>query len=126
MSDQELQYKALKLLEDNPDLTQRQIAEKLGISLGKTHYLIKSLTEVGWIKFGNFKKSKNKLGYAYLLTPKGISEKASITINFLERKQKEYLKLHLEIAELKKDIEQQRESLKEIDISQDIKKSKGS
>ena len=107
MVNQELQYQVLKLLEENPDLTQRQIAEKLGVSLGKTHYLIKSLTDTGWVKFSNFKKSDNKWGYAYLLTPKGISEKASITVKFLERKQKEYIKLHKEIADLKEDVRQQ-------------------
>tara|TARA_B100000575_G_C23066652_1_gene614211 strand:+ start:253 stop:618 length:366 start_codon:yes stop_codon:yes gene_type:complete len=106
MANQELQYRVLKLLEENPDLTQRQIAEKLGVSLGKTHYLIKSLSEIGWIKFGNFKKSDNKWGYAYLLTPKGISEKASITIKFLERKQIEYMRLHEEITELKEEVGQ--------------------
>ena len=107
MANQELQYQVLKLLEENPDLTQRQIAEKLGVSLGKTHYLIKSLTDTGWVKFSNFKKSNNKWGYAYLLTPKGISKKASITVKFLERKQEEYIKLHEEIAQLKEDVRHQ-------------------
>lgn len=107
MSNQDLEYKVLKLLEKNPDLTQRQIAEKLGVSLGKTHYLVKSLIDIGWIKFGNFKRSDDKLGYAYLLTPQGISEKASITLKFLERKQKEYIKLNEEITQLKEDVRQQ-------------------
>ena len=71
------------------------------------HYLIKSLTDTGWVKLSNFKKSNNKWGYAYLLTPKGITEKASITVKFLERKQEEYIKLHEEIAELKEDVKQQ-------------------
>ena len=107
MVNQDLQYHALKLLEKNPDLTQRQLAEKLGVSLGKTHYLVKSLTDVGWIKFGNFQRSNNKWGYAYLLTPKGIAEKTSITAKFLERKQEEYSRLHEEIAQLKEDVRQQ-------------------
>ena len=107
MANQDLQYHALKLLEKNPDLTQRQLAEKLGVSLGKTHYLVKSLTDVGWVKFGNFQRSNNKLGYAYLLTPKGIAEKALITVKFLERKQEQYSRLHEEIAQLKEDVRQQ-------------------
>lgn len=113
MVNQDLQYKVLKLLEANPDLTQRQIAERLGVSLGKTHYLVKSLSDVGWIKFGNFQRSDRKWGYAYLLTPKGISEKASITVKFLERKQKEYIKLHQEITELKEEMEKQKNLIQE-------------
>ena len=75
MSDQELEYKVLKILEKKPDLTQRQLAKELGISLGKTHYLIKSLIDVGWIKLDNFQRSDNKWGYAYLLTPWALSKK---------------------------------------------------
>ena len=79
MTNQELEYRALKILEQQPDLTQRQLAEKLGVSLGKTHYLVKSLIDVGWVKLDNFQRSDNKWGYAYLLTPMGIVEKAAIT-----------------------------------------------
>ncbi len=121
MANQDLQYQVLKMLEDNPDLTQRQIAEKLGVSLGKTHYLVKSLIDVGWIKFGNFKRSGDKLGYAYLLTPKGIAEKASITVKFLERKQQEYIKLNEEIAQLKEDVRQQQDLMESKGVSKDIK-----
>ena len=77
MTNQELEYSALKILEQQPDLTQRQLAEKLGVSLGKTHYLVKSFINVGWIKFGNFQRSDNKWGYAYLLTPMGFVEKSA-------------------------------------------------
>ena len=108
MSNQELEYRALNLLEKNPDLTQRQLASELGISLGKTHYLIKSLVDVGWIKFGNFKRSKSKWRYTYLLTPKGISEKTALTVRFLAKKQKEYVKLQDEILRLKKEIKYQK------------------
>ncbi len=121
MANQDLQYQVLKMLEDNPDLTQRQIAEKLGVSLGKTHYLVKSLIDVGWIKFGNFKRSGDKLGYAYLLTPKGIAEKASITVKFLERKQQEYIKLNEEIVQLKEDVRQQQDLMESKGVSKDIK-----
>ena len=105
---QELEYRALKILEQQPDLTQRQLAEKLGVSLGKTHYLVKSLINVGWIKLDNFQKSDNKWGYAYLLTPMGIAEQAAITARFLVRKRREYSALHDEIAQLQEEIRQQK------------------
>ena len=87
-------------------MTQREIAKKLNVSLGKTHYLIKSLIDVGWVKLDNFQRSDNKLGYAYLLTPTGIIEKAVITAQFLKRKQQEYSKLQLEIQQLQEEIKQ--------------------
>ena len=107
MSNQELEYRALKILEQQPDLTQRQLAEALGVSLGKTHYLVKSLIDVGWVKLDNFQKSDNKWGYAYLLTPMGIAEKAAITARFLVRKQREYNALHDEIAQLQEEVREQ-------------------
>ena len=106
MNKQELQYRALKLLEQHPVMTQREIAKKLNVSLGKTHYLIKSLIDVGWVKLENFQRSDNKLGYAYLLTPNGIMEKAIITVKFLNRKQREYSNLQIEIQQLKEEIKQ--------------------
>ena len=107
MTNQELEYRALKILEQHPDLTQRQLAEELGISLGKTHYLIKSLIDVGWVKLDNFQKSNNKWGYAYLLTPMGIAEKAAITACFLIKKQREYNALKVEIAQLQDEVRSQ-------------------
>ena len=107
MSNQELEYRALKILEQQPDLTQRQLAEALGVSLGKTHYLVKSLIDVGWVKLDNFQKSNNKWGYAYLLTPMGIAEKAAITARILVRKKGEYNALHDEIAQLQEEVRQQ-------------------
>ena len=106
MNKLELEYRALKLLEKHPDMTQRQIAEELNVSLGKTHYLIKSLIDVGWVKLDNFQRSDNKWGYAYLLTRNGFIEKAVITSQFLTRKQQEYSDLQLEIQELKEEIKQ--------------------
>ena len=88
-------------------MTQRELAEELGVSLGKTHYLVKSLIEVGWVKLDNFQRSDNKWGYAYLLTPKGIVEKAAITARFLVRKQREYSDLQLEIQQLQEEVKQQ-------------------
>jgi EPS-associated MarR family transcriptional regulator len=113
MTNQELEYRALKTLETNPELTQRQLAEELGISLGKTHYLIKSLINVGWVKLDNFQKSNNKWGYAYLLTPMGIAEKTAITARFLIKKQREYNALKDEIAQLQAEVRSQSEATTE-------------
>jgi EPS-associated MarR family transcriptional regulator len=107
MTNQELEYRALKILEQQPDLTQRQLAKELGVSLGKTHYLVKSLIDVGWVKLDNFQRSDNKWGYIYLLTPAGIVEKAAITARFLVRKQLEYSDLQVEIQQLKAEVKQQ-------------------
>ena len=107
MINQELEYRILKILERKPDLTQRQLAEELGVSLGKTHYLIRSLIDVGWVKLDNFQRSNNKWGYAYLLTPMGIVEKAAITTRFLVRKQQEHAQLQKEINELQEEVRQQ-------------------
>ena len=107
MINQELEYRVLKILEQRPDMTQRELAEELGVSLGKTHYLVKSLIDVGWVKLDNFQRSDNKWGYAYLLTPKGIVEKAAITARFLVRKQREYSDLQLEIQQLQEEVKQQ-------------------
>ena len=104
MTKQELEYRVLKRLEQNPDTTQRELAQELGISLGKTHYLLRSLIKVGWVKLDNFKRSNNKLGYAYLLTPMGVVEKAKITSDFLKRKEAEYQQLKQEIMQLKSEI----------------------
>ena len=105
MTKEQLEYKALNILEKQPNLTQRQLAVKLNISLGKTHYLIKSLIAIGWVKLENFQRSDNKWGYAYLLTPKGVVEKSKITISFLEKKEQEYIHLQKEIAQLRKEVQ---------------------
>ena len=104
MSSEEIEYKALKLLEANPELSQRQLSSGLGVSLGKAHYVLKSLIEVGWVKLTNFRGSSNKLGYAYVLTPDGIAEKAAITMRFLARKQREYKELRAEIEALQAEV----------------------
>ena len=109
MTNQELEYRALKILEQQPDLTQRQLAEKLGVSLGKTHYLVKSLIDVGWLKLDNFQRSDDKWGYAYLLTPKGIVEKMGITKRFLVRKQQEHTQIQKEISQLQEEVRQQQD-----------------
>lgn len=96
----ENRYKLLKLLHDNPDMNQRQIASALGLSLGKANFCLKALVEKGLVKVGNFSRSPNKKAYVYLLTLRGIEEKAAVTRDFLERKQKEYEDLKAEIEEL--------------------------
>ena len=97
---EENRYKLLKLLHENPEMNQRQIAMELGLSLGKVNFCLKAVIEKGWVKAGNFSKSPNKKAYVYLLTLRGIEEKAKVTINFLERKQKEYESLKAEIEGL--------------------------
>ena len=109
MIDQELEYRALKLLEQQPDLTQRQLSESLGVSLGKTNYVLNALIDVGWVKLDNFQKSDNKWGYTYLLTPMGVAEKTAITLRFLDRKKQEYDDLQIEIAQLQKEVQLQKD-----------------
>ena len=104
MSDEKYTLAALKLLEKNPELTQRELAVELGLSVGKTHYVLKSLVDIGLVKVANFQRSDNKWGYAYLLTPRGIAEKAAITVRFLARKQEEFRQLEREIAALKSEV----------------------
>ena len=96
----------LDLVEQRRATNQREISSELGISLGKTHYLISSLVSRGLIKIENFRHSKNKKGYVYLLTPKGIKQKVEITREFLRRKEMEFSKIQNEIRELKKEIAQ--------------------
>ena len=110
MPNDEIQLSVLRLREKNPRLTQRQLSAELGVSLGKTHYIVKSLIDVGLIKLDNFQRSNNKLGYAYLLTPKGIAEKAAITVRFLARKQDEFKRLEQEIEMLRSEVDAETET----------------
>ena len=102
---QEIHLKVLRHLENDPEITQRELAKKLGISLGKANYCLKALMDKGLVKAGNFKNSNNKSAYIYLLTPKGIEEKSRITIHFLKRKIDEYENLKKEINELRQEIQ---------------------
>jgi EPS-associated MarR family transcriptional regulator len=97
-------FRVMRILQDNPDLTQRELAEKLGISVGGLNYCLKALTEMGMVKMKNFATSKNKFGYVYVLTPTGMAEKADITHRFLKRKMDEYEALKAEIKLLKADV----------------------
>ena len=102
---QETHLKVLRHLENNPNVTQRQLAEYLGISLGRTNYCLKALVNKGMVKAQNFKNSANKRAYLYILTPKGIESKAQISMRFLQRKMEEYEALKTEIEQLKLEIE---------------------
>lgn len=103
----EVRYKLLKLLEPNPELSQREVARALGISLGKVNYCLKALVQKGWIKAANFKNSKNKAAYTYLLTPRGIEGKARFTGQFLKIKMREYEALRAEIEQIRADVQRQ-------------------
>ena len=103
----ETTYKILKILETNPNATQREIAAELGVSLGKANYCLKAVIEKGWVKMQNFKNSQNKLAYAYALTPTGLKEKTLITQRFLQRKTEEYDELKKEIKFLKNEVKTQ-------------------
>jgi EPS-associated MarR family transcriptional regulator len=106
MLDENTHYGLLKTLEDNPGLSQRDLAKRLGISLGKVNFCLNALVEKGSLKISNFRNNDNKLAYAYLLTPRGIEEKARITVNFLKHKMQEYEQLRKEIEELRHEAEQ--------------------
>lgn len=97
-------YHILKSINDNPEVSQRELARKAGISLGRINYCIKALVQKGFVKAGNFKNSRNKTKYFYKLTPSGLEEKARVTVRFLRRKMEEYDRLPQEIEELKAEV----------------------
>ncbi|MEW6261022.1 MAG: MarR family EPS-associated transcriptional regulator [Thermodesulfobacteriota bacterium] len=100
----ETPYQLLKHLEANPQITQRELAKALGVSLGKLNYCLRALIDKGWVKMGNFSRNPDKKGYAYLLTPQGIEAKTLLTLRFLQRKMQEYDRLKREIQALKAEI----------------------
>ncbi len=99
----ETRFRLLRTLETNPEISQRALAEQLGVSLGKTNYCLKALIEKGWVKASNFGRSKHKHRYIYQLTPAGITEKTRITTRFLKRKLAEHKALTKEIEQLRKE-----------------------
>ncbi len=101
---QETHLKLLRHLEENPDVTQRELAKELGISLGKANYCLKALINKGLIKAKNFNNSANKRAYLYILTPQGIEAKARISVRFLQRKMEEFEALRQEIEQLKTEL----------------------
>ena len=100
----------LKLLQDEPQMSQRDLAQAMGVSLGKANYCLKALMDKGLVKFGNFRKNPDKRQYAYLLTPAGMEEKTRITMAFLRRKVAEYEALEKEIEALRGDLNKPRTS----------------
>lgn len=106
MFDDTTSYGLLKTLKDNPSLSQRDLAKRLGISLGKVNFCLNALVKKGCLKVNSFRNSDNKLAYAYMLTPRGAEQKAQMTLEFLQIKMHEYECLRTEIAELKREAEQ--------------------
>ena len=99
----EYRYRILKLLENNPAASQREIARELGVSLGRVNYCLQALIEKGLIKVNNFRQNESKRAYLYFLTPKGMQEKAKVTVRFLKVKLDEYENLKLEVARLQRE-----------------------
>jgi EPS-associated MarR family transcriptional regulator len=105
MNNKDIHLDLLRKLESNPECTQRELSQEMGVSLGKINYCMKKLIEKGSVKLINFSRSKNKIGYSYLLTPQGIEQKGRLTISFLKIKIKEYEILKEEIRKLRQDTE---------------------
>jgi EPS-associated MarR family transcriptional regulator len=102
---EETHFRIMRILQDNPDLTQRELADKLGMSVGGLNYCLNALMNNGWVKMQNFQNSKNKFKYVYLLTAQGIANRAALTHRFLERKMREYETLKAEIESLQQDVQ---------------------
>jgi len=103
--DDATRYQLLKLIAEHPGYTQRELAAAMGVSVGKANFCIKALISKGLIKAGNFRRNRDKSAYAYLLTPKGIEDKAFVTVRFLQRKMAEYDALRAEIAALRREVD---------------------
>jgi EPS-associated MarR family transcriptional regulator len=103
MLNDEIRYRLLKQLEQNPDVSQRELAREFGVSLGKINYCLRALAAKGWIKAANFKNSPNKRGYFYQITPRGLDAKARLTFQFLKIKQAEYKAMKAEIESLERE-----------------------
>ena len=103
METEEIHYKLMRLLEANQQLSQRDAARELGVSLGKVNYCLRALVSRGWVKASNFKNSRNKAAYMYLLTPRGLEQKASLAMRFLNAKLREYEALRTEIEQMRQE-----------------------
>lgn len=101
---EDTRFRVLRALQDNPHITQRELAERLGVSLGATNFVLRALLDKGAIKIRNFKGNSRKLSYAYILTPHGLAEKAALTARFLARKQREYEDLRAEIEAVSREM----------------------
>lgn len=106
MNNQDIRLDLLRIIEGNPECTQRELSKEMGVSLGKVNYCIKKLTEKGSIKISNFQKNPNKTVYLYILTPRGVEEKVTLTLSFLKRKIQEYERLKEEIKNLEENVRQ--------------------
>jgi len=102
---EDIDFRVLRLLQGNPQMTQRELARALGISLGGANYCMKALIAKGWVKIQNFRNSQEKLAYTYLLTPQGIAKKAALAASFLKRKMQEFEGLRAEIQSLQQDLD---------------------
>ena len=107
-SDTARSLEAMRLLAAHPELSQRELSRALGLSLGKTHYVLHALLDKGLVKIQNFRRNDNKLAYAYLLTPKGVKEKLRMTRSFLARKEAEFVRLQSTIAQLRAEVQGRR------------------
>ncbi|HIF15044.1 MAG TPA: MarR family EPS-associated transcriptional regulator [Bacteroidetes bacterium] len=112
MNKDQVHFDLLRKLEANPKYTQRELSKEMGVSLGKVNYCINKLVTKGWVKLSNFRRNPNKVGYIYLLTPKGIEEKTRLTFAFLKIKMDEYEILREEISSLEQDAKQLESSKK--------------
>jgi len=102
---EDARFQVLSLLQKHPDLSQRELARMLGVSLGQTNFLLKALIDKGLIKVSNFRRSDNRMGYVYVLTPRGVAHRIALAASFLKRKMKEYEELKAGIEELRREIE---------------------
>lgn len=102
--DHPIQLELLRLLEQHPEYSQRQLSSSLGVSLGKTHYLLRALLDEGWVKAQNFRRSDRKLGYLYVLTPSGVVQRMKLTRAFLARKEIDYVTLKAQIDTLRSEL----------------------
>lgn len=112
-------FNLLRLIESSPEISQREISKKSGLSLGKVNYCLKSLANKGWIKIKRFSKSEHKIGYIYVMTPEGLKTKSLMTIDFLGQKLAEYEALQDEITSLKNELEVTKVSVKQMDFKFD-------
>jgi len=119
MLDEQTRYRLLKLLDANPELSQRQLAQALGISVGKVNFCLNALIERGLVKARNFRNSRNKLAYMYFLTPAGFEEKARVSLRYLKQKLQEYETLRSEIEELKNDARRMNKQLEDEDVREE-------
>lgn len=121
--EQEIRYRLLKILKTDPDLTQREMAQQMGISLGKVNFCLSELTKRGFIKINRFKVSQNKIRYLYILTPRGLEEKTRLTLSFLKRKVTEYEEISRQIEDLTREVEE--EGLNDLSADETLEALKG-